>query len=649
MSDTELKLPTRPAPITNIRSPSGITTNDVIYSALNLRGGFINQLLDRGKDIDKECGYPEVLIPAYLKILYDREGLAKRVVNIFPEEAWKQDPEITETDNNQLTPFEASWANLEKEFQLFTIMQRGDKLSGIGTFGVILLGIDDGKQLIEPVEGVPLDGTMPLWLKFKPGQKMDMRMKYTKNPKHNLIYTRVFDETAVTINKFEIDIRSPRYGLPLLYNINFIQYGVNTQVIQPVAPMPTSPTPVHWTRVIHLADNRESSEVYGVPRMAPVVNRLLDLRKVLAGSGEMFWKGGFPGISFEVNPELQSTSQMDPEEMRREFEAYQQGLQRYLALVGVTAKSLQVQLADPSNHFKTHMQAIGASLGIPYRVLIGTEEAKLAADQDSSAWNERIGNRQTKYCDPYIVDPLIKRLIYMGILPPLKDMAKGISTNWNDLHTPSDTEKAEVADTLMDALNKYVTGGCDTVIEPHTFLTMFMNMDDEEADAALNKLKKYLSTSTDPTSLRSTLNPPEPTGQPNPPPPGGLPIPGANGGKGGSVMDGVSNFPNGGDPKKQAAAARGGAFGKGGLKETQGPFTPKAAPSLKKPQTIEPTAKLKSSGAPKTTPSLNERAYLAGKLAKRTGLKAEVPKEFVMNRAARLQYKAGYRSTTYTR
>jgi hypothetical protein len=567
---------------------SQITTNDLMMTALNLRGRFLEQLIDRGKDIDKECGYPEMLTPAYLKSFYDREGICKRVVNIFPEEAWKQDPEVLETDDQNLTPFEVAWLALEKKFQLFSLLQRADKLSGIGTFGVILLGVDDGKQLIEPVDGVPLDGSMPLWLQGQqdPNKKIDLRRRTARNPSLHLIYTRVFDESAVTINKFEIDIRSPRYGQPLLYNINFIQYGVNTEVIQPVAPMPTSPTPVHWTRVIHLADNRESSEVYGVPRPASVVNRLIDLRKVLAGSGEMFWKGGFPGISFEVNPELQSVGQMDPEEMRKEFEAYQSGLQRYLALVGVQAKSLTVQLADPASHFKTHVQAICASIGCPYRVFIGTEEARLAGDQDTSAWNERIGNRQSKYCEPYVLNPLVTRLIYMGILPPLADMNKGTTVTWEDLHTPSDEEKAKVAAQLADALNKYVTGGCDTILPPKLFLKLFMNMTDEEADAAMKELTKYLKQGAQPGSTYQALHPPAPA-SPQPSPPGGMPIP--NTGKGGARITEVSNFPNAGDPFLQARAARGGAFGKGGLRETQGPFTPPRSPGLRAPGKIEPS------------------------------------------------------------
>ena len=111
-------------------------------------------------------------------------------------------------------------------------------------------------------------------------------------------------------------------------------------------------------------------------------------------------------------------------------------------------------------------------------------------------------------------------------------------------------------------------------------------------------------------------------------------------------MDKVSNFPNGGDPKDQARAARGGAFGKGGLDQTQA-ASPMKAPSLKKPQTIQPAAKLKSASA--KIPSLNEQAFADGATAKRTGKGPSVPKAWVGNRSQYIQYKAGYRSAAHNR
>ena len=48
-------------------------------------------------------------------------------------------------------------------------------------------------------------------------------------------------------------------------------------------------------------------------------NRLLDARKILGGSGEMFWRGGFPGYSFEVNSGMDG-AEVDTTSLRSEME-----------------------------------------------------------------------------------------------------------------------------------------------------------------------------------------------------------------------------------------------------------------------------------------------------------------------------------------
>src|SRR5207237_4584130 len=160
---------------------------------------------------------------------------------------------------------------------------RIDRLSGIGQYGIILLGLDDGQDLSSPAPG--LDPST--------GRPDPNRRKETK-----LNFLRVFDQTIVRVSKINNDPFSPRYQQPDEYAIQFTTPGLASSEI----PTPTAiENKVHWSRVIHLADNRHSSEVYGVPRMLAVLDYLYDLKKVVGGSAEMFYRGGFPGYSFEVN------------------------------------------------------------------------------------------------------------------------------------------------------------------------------------------------------------------------------------------------------------------------------------------------------------------------------------------------------------
>ena len=439
-------------PVRNIR------TNGASESLM--RSQFLTKLLDPRRDIDDECGYPKEISPQQYRYLYDREGIAQRVVAMFPTECWASDPSIRENEEADQTEFEETWVSLQKEMNLWHFLARADEMSGIGAFGILLLGINDGKEMFQPVDGI---------------NEMGERVG---SPSHELLYCRVFDESLVEVATFETDENNPRFGQPVTYNVTFADPR-NEDVVGLTSPTGTQKT-VHWSRVIHLADNRKSSEIFGVPRMRPVYNRLYDLRKLLGGSAEMFWKGAFPGLSFEVNPDLGDV-ELDAAAVRTEFDAYSNGLQRYLALAGVSAKSLAPQVANPEAHVNTQIKSIAITLSIPWRIFVGSEQAQLASSQDKHTWNTRVSHRQHKYVGPLVIRPFVDRLISFGILPEVEEYF----VEWEDLAAPSDEDKAIVAGKVIEAVSKYVQAGVDTLIPPMEFFTMIMGMPAETAEAII--------------------------------------------------------------------------------------------------------------------------------------------------------------------
>ena len=430
---------------------------------LSSRTDILRFLLDGPRDVDAECGYPAWLTPDHYRAMYDREGIAQRVVNCEPEESWAMDPEINEDEDETTdTEFEAAWKKMSKKFNFMHYLQRVDVLSGIGQFGILLIGIDDGKDLTEAVEGINDDGTVDEGNEYK------------------LLYLRPFSEEVVFVKVRETDVTSPRYGLPTMYTIHFRDFpNWGVQAGEIIA------RDVHWSRVIHVADNRKMSEIYGVPRMQPVYNRLYDLRKIYASCGEGYWKNAFPGISFEISPEIADQGvEIDKTTIKAEMESFQNGLQRYLALTGVTAKSMQMQVTDPTGFVECMLKAVAISKAIPYRVLFGSEEAKLAGQQDSRAWNKRLAKRQTKYIDPLLIRPFIDRLIAFGVLPaPAEE--DGYVITWPDLNAPTDQDKATTALTRTQALAAYVMGPMSQLIPPDEYLTKIMGMTTAEKDAIL--------------------------------------------------------------------------------------------------------------------------------------------------------------------
>jgi hypothetical protein len=467
-----------PAPASEDSLANNRLAMEMIANANSVRTGFISQLFDPRRDLNAECGYPNEPTLEQYNDLYEREGIAKRVVNLYPEESWRIDPIIQEDESTELTEFESSWIRLQETLNIYHFMQRIDTISGIGRFGILLIGFNDGADLAEPVPGVTESGEYT-----GAGSGLEIN------------FLRPFDETAVRVQSREQDEMNPRFGMPTSYTVSFQDQnsdnaqaaaqvsGTSSAGIQPISG--TNPgedgLTVHWTRVIHIADNRRTSEVFGTPRMKPVLNRILDIRKILSGSGEMFWKGAFPGYSFEMTPEAASSgATLDTESVRKEFEAYSNGLQRYLATTGLTAKSLAPQMADPRSHVETEMRYIAITIGIPFRIFQGSEQSQLASTQDKDTWNERVGTRQNKYVTPMILRPFIDRLVGLGVLPTPAD---GYHIIWPDLATPSDLDKAEVAAKRTDALVKYVMGSVTSVVPVPNFLEMILGLTREEVDA----------------------------------------------------------------------------------------------------------------------------------------------------------------------
>ncbi len=429
----------------------------LLQNTITSRRAGLERLLNPSKDINYECGYPGKIDIVDYKAMYDREGVGNRVVKLLPGESWTMLPIIEENQDTDETDFEKQFKDLDKKFHLFHYLKRIDVLSGIGQYGILLLGISDGKQLYQSVNGInPITG-----------EKIG-------NNKYELLYLRPFDESVVTVKTKEEEVTSPRYGLPKTYSVNFVDGQVlKTKVI-------------HWTRVLHVADNREVSEVDGIPRMKAVYNRLLDLRKIVAGSGEMFWKGGFPGMALKLG-EGSTLSPDAKTALRGQIKDYQDGLQRWLSLENIEVQELKPQISDPEPHVKVQIQYICVTLGIPFRIFMGSEAAHLASTKDTETWNKRIKERQENYLSPMLIRLMIDRFIIFGIMPEVEEYF----VQWPDLGAPGEKETAEIAGKRTEALAKYMAGGMDELFPPEEFLKMIMGMDEDDVKAVIDAGMKF--------------------------------------------------------------------------------------------------------------------------------------------------------------
>lgn len=441
-----------------------------------MRGGrpASNDILDPRRDISAECGWPDYPTVETYSQLYEREGIATRCVNVFPDESWTVYPEIYESpDENKETPFEAKWKDIEFKMNPWYFLHRLDVLSGIGRYGIMVMGFDDKRGLDQPISGVSDKG--------KPR---------TNKKELNLTFLHAYDEYSTRIIEREQDSSSPRYGMPTMYEVNVVEPTEGTESIfftegsgQPGNFL--AGQRVHWTRVLHAADNRRASEVFGIPRMKPVLNRIADLRKILGGSAEMFWQGGFPGFALETLPEIADEADIDLESIKDQVFKYINGLQRWMALTGMTAKPLTPQVANPTNHVEQQLRIICATLKVPMRIFMGSEAGHLASQQDEINWNKRVKQRQTNYVNPMLVKPFLNRLIEVGVLPK----PKIYTVDWVDLNSMTEKDKADIALKKTQALLQYVTSGSESIVPLREFLIYYMQLPAAQADAFINATK----------------------------------------------------------------------------------------------------------------------------------------------------------------
>lgn len=472
---------------------------ELVLNARTLGREWLTNLFDPRRSLDDECGYPKSISPAAYQELYEREPIAARVVEVMAKESWQVQPSVYEDDDPGVTTeFEQAWLDLNKRLRgefswyadeesspIWEYLERADKTSGIGHYSIVILGFDDGLPLSEPVQGIQEEFSAPREAgaasTFTGIWNLTVNAGETKGRK--LRYVRVYPEPLAPVVQWESNRSSPRYGQPVMYSVthNDVSEG------QGGIGMTVSTEQVHWTRVIHVADNLTSSECWGRPRMKQVYNRLMDLRKVYGADAEAFWKNVIMRIFFETHPELGGDVPVDVPALRDMMEQMENGFQRWAQLSGMSAKTVSPSVVDPVSHINVQIEAICILLGIPIRIFKGSERGELASAQDDAAWNDRLKQRQRGYITPRVIVPLVDRLIMVGCLPKPK---KGYKVWWPDLTSQTDADKSLVAIQKVQALAAYVSGGLESIMTPMDFLTKFLYMTDDEAEAILQAAEK---------------------------------------------------------------------------------------------------------------------------------------------------------------
>jgi hypothetical protein len=358
------------------------------------------------RDLYAALGYDRILSNQSYRERFKRDGIANRIVKTFPKATWRGGVEcIEDEDPTTDTQFEKDCDELNKKVKLWARLQQVDILAQLGKYAVLLIGAGDD-----------LSAELP---KGRPG---------------GVLYLTPFAEDDAKIQEYVTDATDSRFGLPKTYTLKRIDIA-----------SPQFTKPVHFSRIIHVADGLLDDDINGEPCLESINNLLDDLAKVSGGGAEAFFQRANQGMQLNLDKDATLSTEAQ-DKLKAEVEEYRHNVSRVLKTKGMEVNMLGSDVANFSNPIDGIITLIAGAKGIPKRILTGSEQGELASSQDRSTWAETIKDRRTSYAEPCIVRPLIDRLIEYGYLTQPKEY----NVRWPEMENLTQQERATMAKALAD-------------------------------------------------------------------------------------------------------------------------------------------------------------------------------------------------------
>lgn len=360
------------------------------------------------RDLYEALGYSTSIRPEEYIERYRRGGIARRIVNAYPEATWTLGTFIVENpDPDTLTPFESQIETLFKRLDIWGRILRADILACNGQYSALFIG----------APGLP-STELP-------------RLRSTDE----ILYLAPIHEINAKITKKvegtdEKSLADRRYGLPLEYTLTL----EGNRSIK-----------VHWSRIIHVSTSPLESDIYSSPVLESVWNYLDDADKLVGGGSEASWREMHKGLHINVDKDFNLSDEAETA-FEEQIEAYRHGLERDLRTKGVSITPLGSTVPSFSGNTTSVLELIAGTLAIPKRILTGSERGELASSQDDLNFESRISERRGRFAVP-LVNQLITRLMEYGALPEIETY----EVVWPEEIELSEDEKATVIGKIAKA------------------------------------------------------------------------------------------------------------------------------------------------------------------------------------------------------
>ena len=381
------------------------------------------------RDLFAALGFKHELTISDYRKRYERGGIAKVLIDRLPEEMWDDGVFIREADNHDpssLSEYEIESARLWERLDIESRCMKADKLAGLGTHSVILIGVKEEKT-----------------------NNLSTPLPRLKGP-DDILYLLQFAEDNAKVLSLVKDFQNPRFGRPEFYELSTAD--VSNGVVL-ATQMNVSSIKVHWTRVIHVAHGLLESDWIGTPDLKASFNDLESLYKIAWGGPEAAWRRMDMGMQWEVDPDFDSESEAGKallKKMDEQIEEMRHNLRRDIKTTGVKANPLNAPVDKYQSNLESIVKLIGGTHCIPYTLLLGEELGLRAGENNRETLNIVTQGRRKQFGTP-LVRQLQDRLISVNGLPKPRSKDGKYDVIWGVEEELSEEKKAELAKAYAEA------------------------------------------------------------------------------------------------------------------------------------------------------------------------------------------------------
>lgn len=406
---------------------SELIANDASASGRDIRQR-MSQVLSGGYDFGDtlhnvylDYGYPDTLEFSNFWNMYRRFGIAKNAVELPVDTGWSTPPELIGNDQ-----FNKEVEKLDSRINLWTRLKGLDTRQRVGRYAGLFMRVRDGQTPDQPLDG-KLSGEAVL---------VEMMPLY---------------ESQLKVIDSDTDATSDTFGQPIL-----LQYSQS--IIGSRNEEANDTISIHASRIVFAAEDSDNGWIYGIPALEAGYNSLMDLRKVIGGGAEGFYKNSAQSTVFNLTDPASASVYKDKlEQFNEQYDEFTRNRhRRAMWTPGMEANTLTSNLvSSPGGYFDMALNDVAASVKIPATILIGKQTGRLASTEDGEHFLATVQSRRVDFMTE-MTRNVFDWLIKFGILP-----ASEYEIEWDDLLARSDEERLDNADKMASVNEKQFRSGGD--------------------------------------------------------------------------------------------------------------------------------------------------------------------------------------------